>query len=372
VGDRLLQSVANRLRGCVRETDTVCRQGGDEYIVVLPGIRDSNEAAHVATKVLEALSLPHRIEQHELSVTPSIGVSVYPDDGGNIDVLVRNADSAMYHAKGAGRANFQFFTPEMNERALHKVAMVNELRHAIAQEGLVLHYQPQFRVDDRRLVGFEALVRWRHPARGLLLPGEFIPVAEESDLIRDLGAWVVREVCRQQRRWLDLGLSCVPVAVNVSPLQLRTRDIIEEISGALHDSGVEGRLLELEVTESGVMHDPALAAEMIAALQRLDIRVAIDDFGTGHSSLAQLRRFHIHKLKIDRAFVLDLPGDDDAAAIARAIITLARSLKLDVVAEGVEQAGQLDFLLGEGCSTYQGFFASHPLPVQQAEVLLAG
>jgi diguanylate cyclase (GGDEF)-like protein/PAS domain S-box-containing protein len=371
VGDRLLQSVANRLRGCVRETDTVCRQGGGEYIVVLPGIRDSNEAAHVATKVLEALSLAHRIGQHELSVTPSIGVSVYPDDGGDIDVLVRNADSAMYHAKGAGRANFQFFTPEMNEWALHKVAMVNELRQAIAHDGLVLHYQPQFRVGDRGLVGFEALVRWHHPARGLLLPGEFIPVAEESDLIRDLGAWVVREVCRQQRRWLDQGLTCVPVAMNVSPLQLRTREIIEEISGALHESGVEGSLLELEVTESGVMRDPELAAEMIAALQRLDIRVAIDDFGIGHSSLAQLRHFNIQKLKIARSFVTDLPGDDDAAAIARAIITLARSLKLDVVAEGVEDTGQLDFLLGEGCGTYQGFLASHPLPARQAEALLA-
>jgi two-component system CheB/CheR fusion protein len=370
IGDQLLQGVANRLRTCTRDTDTLCRQSGDEYIVVLPGVRDSGEAAHVATKIVETLSAPYHIEGHELTVTPSIGISIYPEDGDSIDVLVRNADAAMYHAKGSGRSNFQFFTPEMNARATERLAIATQLRRALSRAELRVYYQPQYDVNSGQLVGAEALVRWLHPERGLLLPETFIPVAEESDLLIEMGKWVLQEACLQNRRWQDQGLRSIPVAVNFSPLQFRRMNVIETVSRALHDSGLTAECLEIELTERAFMSDADESAATLRDLHKLGIRLAVDDFGTGYSSLSYLMRFPIDKLKIDRSFVLALPTDVGAAAIVRAVINLGHSLNLDIVAEGVETEHQLDFLRKAHCSTFQGFLAQPALSPEQFGQLL--
>jgi two-component system CheB/CheR fusion protein len=370
IGDQLLQGVANRLRTCTRDTDTLCRQSGDEYIVVLPGVRDSGEAAHVATKIVETLSAPYHLEGHELTVTPSIGISIYPEDGDSIDVLVRNADAAMYHAKGSGRSNFQFFTPEMNARATERLAIATQLRRALSRAELRVYYQPQYDVDTGRLVGAEALVRWLHPERGLLLPETFIPVAEESDLVIEMGKWVLQEACAQNRRWQDQGLRSIPVAVNFSPLQFRRMNVIQTVSHALHESGLTAECLEIELTERAIMSDADESAATLRDLHKLGIRLAVDDFGTGYSSLSYLMRFPIDKLKIDRSFVLALPTDVGAAAIVRAVINLGHSLNLEIVAEGVETERQLDFLRKAQCSSFQGFLAQPALSPEQFGQLL--
>jgi two-component system CheB/CheR fusion protein len=370
VGDQLLQSVATRLKACTRDSDTLCRQSGDEYIVVLPDIRDSNEAAHVAAKILEALSQPHQIEGHELRVTPSIGISIYPDDGDTLDVLVRHADAAMYHAKGSGRGNYQFSLPALNQLASRKLEITSQLRQAIVHGELELHYQPQIDVTTGGIVGLEALVRWRHPERGLVLPDTFIPVAEDSELILDLGEWVLDQACRQASLWRAAGLAQIPIAVNFSALQFRQKNVIEKISRALHESGLPPQCLEVELTERVLMSSSAEAEETVRDLHRLGIRVAVDDFGTGYSNLSYLMRFPIDKLKIDRSFLRSIPGDRGATAIVRAVINLGLSLDLDVVAEGVEAEHQLEFLRSERCQAFQGFLAHPALPAEQLGTLL--
>jgi two-component system CheB/CheR fusion protein len=361
VGDQLLQSVSNRLRAIIRDSDTLCRHSGDEYVVVLPNVHDSGEAAHVAEKIVEALSLPHHIDNHELVVTPSIGVSLFPEDGDKIDVLIRNADAAMYHAKGSGRKNFQFFMPEMNRKEQDRLTVTTELRHALERNELQLHYQPQLSLDDGSVVGVEALVRWMHPTRGIVYPNEFIPIAEDYELVLQVGEWVLREACRQAHDWVESGIGFSIMAVNFSAMQFRQRNIIATVSQALHDSQLDPSYLEMELTESAIMHNVSEAADTLTSLHQLGIRLAIDDFGTGYSSLQHLRHFPIDKLKIDRSFIGDLPADNNSASIVRAMIMLGNNLKLDVVAEGVETKEQFEFLRGQSCSAFQGFLTAPAL-----------
>ena len=362
IGDALLVSVAARLRSCVRDSDTVCRQSGDEFIVLLPTIRDANEAAHVADKVLAQVSQPHALMGHTIQLTCSIGIGMYPDDGASADELIRHSDAAMYHAKGSGRNGLHFFSHALDAARSDRVTVTSGLRQALADGQLELHYQPQFEVNSRALIGMEALIRWRHPERGLIYPDHFIPAAEESSLIDDIGAWVLGQACAQLREWLDAGLPCVPIAVNVSAFQLRRRAIIETVTAALSAHRIDPQWLEIELTERAIIHDPQSVGELLSDFRGLGIRLALDDFGTGYSSLSYLHRFPVDKLKIDASFVRSALRDASAAAIVRAVIQMAGSLGVGVVAEGVETIEQLDFLRDQGCSAFQGFLASRALP----------
>ena len=362
VGDGLLVSVAERLRSCLRDTDTICRQSGDEFIVLLPTVRDSNDAAHLADKLVAAVATPHLVLGHALRVTCSAGVSLFPDDGETIEVLMRHADSAMYHAKGRGRNSVEFFSREMKLQHQDRVAIAAELRDALGREELRLHYQPQFDVRSGALLGIEALVRWQHPKRGLMHPDAFIGVAEESDLIVAIGDWVLREACLQAKRWQDEGMAEVPIAVNISPMQLRQRNIIEKVAAALHDSGLDSRWLELELTERALLHNADTVGDLLADLRSAGVRLALDDFGTGYSSLSYLHRFPVDKLKIDRSFVAASPGDASASAIVHAVINLAQGMGLGIVAEGVETEQQLSFLAQAGCAAFQGFLSGPVSP----------
>jgi len=366
VGDELLQSVASRLRNCVRETDTVCRQSGDEFVVILPNIRDSNEAAHVASKIRDALLMPHHLGGHDIYTPPSIGVALYPDDGVALDLLLRSADTAMYLAKGNGGGRFEFAAHEINAQLLERVNLGNELRHGIERGELRLHYQPEIDVATGELLGMEALVRWAHPKRGLVSPDIFIPIAEDSDLIHTLGDWVLQEACRQNQAWHAAGLGPITVAVNLSPMQLRNASIVEKVTKALHTSGLDPRYLVLELTERAILRDVGQAQMLLKNFELMGIRLAIDDFGTGYGSLSYLHLFSFAKLKIDRSFVAFLPGDTGASAIVRALISLSHSLGIDVVAEGVEELEHLEFLRQERCTSFQGFFASAALEADDA------
>ncbi len=370
-GDALLSQVADRLRACTRESDTLCRHSGDEYLVVLSGIHHSAEVARIAGKIVDRIAEPYQIEGHELRVTASVGIAMYPEDGETIDALVRHADAAMYHAKGSGRRNYQFFTASMNTNVREKLTLAAELRRAVREGELRMFYQPQFDVVHTRLIGAEALVRWQHPVRGLMLPESFVPIAEESDLIIELGDWVLREVCTQIRHWRDEGLAAPRIAVNFSPLQFRQSNVVQTVAAALDESGLPAGLIEVELTENAIMSHARSSAETLEALHELGIGLAVDDFGTGYSSLSYLNRFPIDKLKIDRSFVVDLPRDRGAAAIVRAVINLGRNLNLAVVAEGVENDEQLAFLRAEGCHAFQGFQAGAPMPAEAFEGLLA-
>lgn len=369
-GDRLLQAVAHRLRACVRASDTVCRNSGDEYTVLLPNMRDTGEAGHVAAKIVEALSEPHHLDGHEVIATPSIGISIFPDDGETIDVLLKNADAAMYHAKGSGRGNYQFFTAELNARVNEHLSVSSDLRKGLREHQFHMYYQPQYSLPDRRLSGAEALIRWEHPRRGLVLPNAFIPVAEESELILDLGDWVLREVCRQVREWGDQGLVGVPIAVNFSAQQFRQRRLLQSVTEALRISGVDPSLLELELTERIIMGDPDEAIEIVRGLNSLGIRLSLDDFGVGYSNLGHLKRFPFDRIKIDMSLVRELPEKQSDRAIVKAIIDMGHSLNLQVLAEGVERADELAVLQNAGCDGFQGYFGSAALSASEFGGLL--
>lgn len=356
IGDRLLQSVAERLAGCVRATDTVCRQGGDEFVILLAEIEQPHDAARVAEKLRAALTVPHPIDGHEFPVTSSTGISVYPDDGDNVDALMRNADTAMYQAKASGRDNYRFFRAEMNSRAIRRLFVESRLRRALKQGEFLLHYQPQIDFASGAMTGAEVLIRWQDPALGLICPGQFIPIAEECGLIVPIGQWVVHEACRQVRAWLDSGLCAVPVAVNVSAVEFRNKRFPEGLALTLKETGLAPRYLELEVTESILMHDAA--SSTLETLKVMGVQLAIDDFGTGCSSLSYLKRFPIGTLKIDRSFVRDLVTDADDATIVSAVIGMGRNLQQRVIAEGVETPAQLAFLRAR-----QGADRSQPYPV---------
>ncbi|MCX9155596.1 EAL domain-containing protein [Niveibacterium sp. 24ML] len=361
IGDQLLKSVANRLRTCVRTTDTVCRQGGDEFVILLAEIERREDAAHISEKILAAFAPPHPIGGQELHVSLSIGISIYPDDAQSLDSMMQNADTAMYYAKAAGRNNYQFFQAEMNAQAVQRLFLENGLRRALKRKEFVLHYQPKVNIASGAITGVEALLRWQEPTFGLIGPGQFVPIAETCGLIVPIGRWVLRQACEQLIAWQRAGLEVVPVSVNISALEFRHPLFIHELANVLAQTAIEPSLLELELTESVLMHDAEISATALEALKHMGIQLAIDDFGTGYSSLSYLRRFPISTLKIDQSFVRDIETDADNATIVGAVIGMGRNLKQRVIAEGVETAEQLAFLRRERCDEGQGFLFSYPL-----------
>jgi diguanylate cyclase (GGDEF)-like protein/PAS domain S-box-containing protein len=371
VGDRLLKKVAGLLESCTRESDTIARIGGDEFVVLLGGLKEPEDARHVAQKVLDALAEPVMVDGHELKVTPSVGICAYPHDGADVETLMRNADTAMYYAKQMGRNNYQFFTQAMTEAAQRRLVMENDLRHAIERGEFLLHYQPQLDLRSGAIIGFEALVRWRHPQRGMVSPAEFIAAAEEGGLIGPLGEWVLREACTEARKWHDLGYPELQVAVNCSAQQFQREGFVETVDMILRGTGLSPSCLELEITESVIVERSEEVIARFAALDAMGVGVSIDDFGTGYSSLSYLKRFAIHQLKIDQSFVRDISTDPDDAAIVSAIIAISHSLGLKVVAEGVETAEQLAFLRSLGCDAAQGYYFSRPVAADEFARLLA-
>ncbi|MBI1942283.1 MAG: EAL domain-containing protein, partial [Betaproteobacteria bacterium] len=369
-GDSLLQAVAVRLRECVRQEDMVARLGGDEFCILLQDISDPHEAASVAQKLLAELSEPCRVGEHDLYVSASIGIACLPGDGHDMETLLKHADAAMYRAKAQGRSNFQFFSPAEQRGALSPVALTSGLRQALAHSELELHYQPRVDVPTGRVIAVEALLRWNHPQRGLLAPDQFLPFAEDSGLIVPIGEWALREACAQTRRWTEAGWGRVAVAVNLSMRQLRSPEFIDQVRAALEGNALPPWRLELEITETMAMQAPEHTQRAVRAFAELGVRIALDDFGTGHSALHYLKRFPVNVLKIDQTFVSGLPGDRHDAAIARAIVDLARGLELEVVAEGVRLAAQRDFLLGVGCRLCQGDLFGGPAPADEIELRL--
>jgi diguanylate cyclase (GGDEF)-like protein/PAS domain S-box-containing protein len=370
-GDQLLQEVAKRLATCVRAGDTVGRLGGDEFVIVLPEIAHSHDAAVVAQKVLAELARPFGLGEHEVFVTASVGIATYPGDGTETDSLLKNADAAMFSAKDLGRNNYQFYTAAMNERALEKLVLESNLRRALERNEFLLHFQPKASLTSGEVTGCEALLRWKIPDTALVSPAQFIPLLEESGLIVPVGEWVIRSACEQIRAWLEAGVKAVPIAVNLSAKQFQHQDICTVVERALRDSRVEARLLELEITESAAMHDAEDTIATLRKLKALGVSVSIDDFGTGYSSLAYLKRFPVDFLKLDQSFVTGLPTDPDDVSIARAVITLAHSLDLKVIAEGVETREQLAFLATNRCDEMQGYYFSRPLPAAECTQLLS-
>ncbi len=370
VGDQLLQSIAQRLVTCVRQSDTVSRQGGDEFVLLLPNIERAEDAAIFAQKILAALAPPHRIGGHDLHIGVSIGISIYPDNGRDAETLIKRADTAMYYAKESGRNNFKFFEESMHVRAVERQSIEASLRHGLERQEFVLHYQPKVDLRSGTIVGVEALIRWQHPTLGLLRPAQFVPVAEDCGLIVPIGRWVLREACRQAQSWLAAGLPPITVAVNTSALEFRAKDFIESIRTTLKDTGLEPCYLELELTESILMQDAESAVAVLGELTDLGVTLAIDDFGTGYSSLSYLSQFPITTLKIDQSFVNQMTTNSDDATIVSAVISLGQSLKQRVIAEGVETSEQRALLLAQQCDEGQGYYFGHPLPPEVLTTLM--
>lgn len=370
VGDQLLQSVGKCLLGCVRQSDTISRQGGDEFVVLLPDIDHPEDAALLAQKMLAEIALPHRIDEHDLHIGASIGISVYPDDGMDAETLIKHADTAMYHAKDQGRKTYEFFEPEMTARAIERQSTEASLRLALERQEFVLHYQPKIDLHSGAIVGIEALVRWQHPQRGLLAPADFVPIAEDSGLILPIGRWVLREACRQAQAWQDMGLPPVAISVNTSALEFRAKDFLLSLREILEETRLQPRYLELELTESVLMRDARSTDTVLNALSAMGIQLAVDDFGTGYSSLSYLRRFPIDTLKIDSTFVNSMTHSENDASLVSAVISMGKSLKQRVIAEGVETAEQAAFLLDRQCDEGQGFFFGHPMVAEALTPLL--
>ena len=370
IGDQLLQSIAARLVDCVRTTDTVCRQGGDEFVILLSEIEHQQDAAQVAEKLLAALLVPHHIDGKELHVTLSIGISLYPDDGATADAVLQNADTAMYYAKAKGRNNYQFFTGDMNTRAVQRLFIESSLRRALKDDEFALHYQPKINIASGAMTGAEALIRWQDPELGMIYPGQFVTIAEECGLIVPIGRWVLREACRQVQAWLDVGLHAVPVSVNISAVEFRHIDFLDGLSQVLAETGLAPRYLELELTESILMHEAEASAVLLEKIKAMGVQLAIDDFGTGYSSLSYLNRFPVDTLKIDQSFVRDIPANTDDAAIVSAVIGMGKTLQQRVIAEGVETNEQLRFLENRQCDEGQGFLFSYPVPSGEFACLL--
>jgi diguanylate cyclase (GGDEF)-like protein/PAS domain S-box-containing protein len=367
VGDRLLKEIAKRIKGCMRETDTVSRQGGDEFIILLQEVSDTIGTARIATQVLSLIAQPYFIDGHEVHITGSIGISVCPDDGEDSDTLIKHADAAMYQAKTQGRNEYQFFTRGINERAVKRFALEGSLRRALAREESALYYQPKMDVATGAVTGAEALLRWPSRSKELASAAQFIPIAEESGLIIPIGEWVLRTACEQNRTWQLAGYAPLPIAVNVSAVQFREKNFLEMVSRTLDKTGLDPRYLELELTESVTMQDIEYTITLLESLKKMGVGLAIDDFGTGYSSLSYLKRFPIDTLKVDRSFVKDIATEPDDAAITSAIISMAKILKQKVVAEGVETLQQFEFLRKEGCDMIQGYFFSEPLSAEDFE-----
>jgi diguanylate cyclase len=366
-GDELLQEVARRLTGLVRSVDTVARLGGDEFALLISSIHHPEDARALAARAIEVLQAPMRIAGIDVHTSPSIGIAFYPADGATSEALAAHADAAMYCAKQRGRGNVQCFEGGMNAGLEDRVQLESDLHSAIALNQFELYYQPKVNTNSGAVRGAEALIRWVHPVRGLLSPDSFIPLAEECGLIGSVGEWVVREACRQARAWQDEGLTPIRVSVNLSPTQFRGSGLAHSIRRALDDVGLDPQYLEVELTESAVMSDPEESIAILEQLSAMGVMVSVDDFGTGYSSMSYLRRFPIDKLKIDRVFINEIASRPEDASIVRAIVSLAHSLRLKVVAEGVETPAQLDFLKAVGCDEYQGYHFSRPVPANEFE-----
>ncbi|MGA2844595.1 MAG: EAL domain-containing protein [Candidatus Acidiferrales bacterium] len=371
IGDKLLQSIAKRLVDCGRSSDTVSRQGGDEFVVLLSEVEQSDDAAITARRMLQAVAEPHSIGQHDLHVTASIGLSIYPDDGLDAETLIKNADTAMYQAKENGHQSYQFFKPAMNVRAVERQSIEESLRRALERQEFALQYQPIINLGTGEITGAEALIRWTHPTRGPVSPAQFIPIAEDCGLILPIGNWVLREACKQAQVWAHAGLLLATMAVNISAIEFRDEHFLEGVFGILEDTGLDPGSLELELTESVLMKRAESTESILKALRARGVQVAVDDFGTGYSSLSYLRKFSIDALKIDQSFVRQITTAPDETTIVTAVISMGRSLKLRVVAEGVETQEELAFLQAHQCDEAQGYFFSRPLPPEQFAKLLA-
>ncbi len=371
-GDELLQSVSSRLKDCLREGDTLARVGGDEFMLLLPEVRTDEDAAKVAQKIIEVLKHPFTIDGHDVFVSVSIGVAIYPRDGKTLDSLIKNADIAMYHIKERGKDGMQFFSQHMNATLSRYLSLESGMRKALELNQFRVYYQPQVDIVSGQVVGLEALIRWQHPTRGLLPPMEFVPLAEENGLIIPIGDWLLSTACEQIARWRDAGLPHVRVAVNLSALQVEQPSFVERVISVLDQYGLPGSALELEITENVIMKDMDIVVQKLRQLSSRGIRIAIDDFGTGYSSLSYLRKLPIHTLKIDRSFVHDIRHESGDGSIVTAIVAMAKGLRLKLIAEGVEHQAQLDYLRALGCHEMQGFLFSRPLEASQARRLIAG
>jgi len=368
-GDKLLKSVAARLKGCLRETDHLFRLGGDEFTVILTNLNRDIDVARVARKLIATIARPFNLDGHEIFTATSIGISVYPNDGWKVANLVKNADMAMYAAKGKGGGVYRFFTEEMNRKAQYRLKMENALRKALDRQELAVYYQPLV-TESRRIVGVEALLRWHHPDMGVILPSDFIRITEETGIIVAVGQWVLQQACAQTKRWHDMGFADLFVSVNLSARQLYEPDFEQMVIDTLQKSGLPPNRLKLEVTESSVIQNPELCISKMQHLRSLGVSFAIDDFGTGYSSLSYLKRFPIDSLKIDRSFVADAMNNKGDQEIIKTIIAMARNLNIGTVAEGVETSAQKEFLTDHGCESMQGFLFAHPVPVNQIKTLL--
>jgi diguanylate cyclase (GGDEF)-like protein/PAS domain S-box-containing protein len=370
VGDQLLQSVSKRLLSAVRGSDTVSRQGGDEFVILLSEIAHPEDAATSARKILLSLSVPHSIAGQDLNIDSSVGISIYPEDGANAETLIKNADTAMYHAKESGRNNFQFFKREMNLKAVERQSLESSLRRALVRKELFLHYQPKVNLASMEITGVEALIRWQDPDRGSVPPCQFVPVAEDCGLIVPIGSWVLHEACRQAREWQDAGLPFKRISVNVSAPEFRAETFLAGVRNTLRETGLQARYLDLELTESVLMQHADLSAVKLHALKTLGVHIAVDDFGTGYSSLSYLQQFPIDILKIDKSFVHKITADSDDSSMVSAIIVIGKNLKHRVIAEGIETHEQLAFLQAQQCAEGQGYLFSRPLPAAQLASLL--
>ena len=370
VGDRLLQTIAARFSGCIRASDTVARQGGDDFLFVITDVGEDADIAGLAQKILAAVDQPLEFDSHELHVTCSIGISIYPKDGKDSQTLLKNADAAMYRAKEYGRNVYQFFTHHLNDKVVTRMTMEKHLRRALVNHELSLCYQPQLEMTTGRVIGAEALLRWQNPELGAIPPATFIPLAEDTGLIIPIGDWVLRTACRQSSRWQKAGLPPLTMAVNLSPRQFWNPGLIGSVTQILQETGLEPSCLELEITESMMMRDINSAVSMLKELKRIGVKLSIDDFGTGYSSLNHLRSFPFDKLKMDISFVREITSDPGSAAIAKTIISLAHNLNLQVIAEGVETKAQLSYLRNQGCDAMQGYFFSKPVSAQEFAQLL--
>ncbi len=371
-GDLLLQDVAERLKRWARQQDTVARLGGDEFLIVLTGVKEISDVAVAAERLMDVMATEFVVQGHSFSISCSLGISIFPEHGTDAEALIKNADAAMYSAKESGRNAFRFFTEDMNAQVVERLTLESSLRRALDRKELFLMYQPQMDVSTRRITGLEALLRWQHPELGLVPPDRFIRIAENSGLIMPIGEWVLRTACSQARRWQDEGLPAVPVAVNVSAVQFRQEGFCELVRKVLHETGLAPKYLELEITESLLLSNADVMFSVFRKLKEMGLRLAIDDFGTGYSSLSYLKQFPVSKLKIDRSFVRDVAVNADDAAITNAIISMAKSLNLKVIAEGVENEAQMSFLRAHHCDEIQGYYFSKPLSVADVADKLRG
>ena len=366
VGDHLLQAVAMRLRHCLREGDTLARLGGDEFTLLLPEVNSKTDAELVAKKIIKSLTMPFKVDSHELFISTSIGISHFPEDGESIDSLIKHADIAMYSVKGRGKNGYQFYDKTMINAFSTHLTLENDLRRALEDEQFEIYYQPQINIETREVFAMEALIRWNHPERGLISPGEFIELAEETHLIKKIGNWILQNACAELKRWRDLGLKNIRVAINVSAIQLEQNDFVDFILNILDKNEIPGKYLEIEITENTLMHDTDDGILKLRELSSHGIKIAIDDFGTGYSSLNYLKRLPIDTLKIDQSFIRDMSNSDEDASIIKAIIAMAKGLNLNIISEGVETKAQSDQLRAWRCKNMQGFLFGRPMPCIEA------